>query len=522
MRKPLYVHRLFVFLGVIVTTTVLAACGGQEKELSKEQTLAVGLAATGAHTHEKPGETCFICDPSKRDKGRLWCNEHGRYEDRCWICHPDLEDKNRLYCKEHFLYEDECFICHPELRPGASSGLSPDKDLFVATLPATELFCNEHRVPETVCGICQPQLAATLQPGQSLLVRLPSMDSANKAGIRTGVPLQTETASGLQVLCEVQYNKNTLTKITPLVNGIVNRVFADVGDRVLTGDVLAELHSAEVAAAKSAYLSALVTFHIKLETKEREKRLVEESISAQKDYLEAEASFRMAQLEVHNTRQKLLNLGLSHETITEIERTEDTSARLKIRAPFKGTLIDRTAVTGQSVDSGDALFTLADLSTRWLILSMPSDRLFDIQVGQRVEAIFDEFPGETVQGKIVWIDTAIDIRTRLVYARALATSGTERMKAGLFGQAKIIYQKEHSGLLVPRDAVQYHEQQPFIFVKEEPDLYALRRVTLGAVSENRIEILDGLKLDDAVVTASSFLVMSEFLKSRLGAGCVDD
>jgi cobalt-zinc-cadmium efflux system membrane fusion protein len=327
---------------------------------------------------------------------------------------------------------------------------------------------------------------------------------------------------GLQVFCEAQYNNNMLTKITPMADGIVRRVFVDVGDRIPSGEILIELHSTEVAAAKSSYLSALVTFDIKKKTREREKKLVEESISAQKDYLEAEAHFRLARLEVNNTRQKLLNLGLSPDAITEIEQTEDASAILKIRAPFQGTLINRTAVTGQAVVSGEALFVLADLSTRWLTLSIPSDRLAEVQVGQYVEARFDELPGETTTGKIVWIDTAVDTRTRLVRARVLATSGVHQVKTGLFGEAKIMTQGTRLNLIVPRDAVQHHEQQPFVFIRQEPDLFALRRVTLGTASEKTVEILKGLKPDDAIVTSASFMVMSKFLKSRLGAGCVDN
>ncbi|MDA0746580.1 MAG: efflux RND transporter periplasmic adaptor subunit, partial [bacterium] len=301
--ERLRINRLVVFWGLVLTMFAGMACTGPEKEQAQEHDHAgeIGQVATVAHAHEKVGETCFICDPAKRDKGRLWCNEHARYEDRCWLCHPELEDTARLYCKEHSLYEDECFLCHPELKAKPSSGMAGEPSPVAASSVAPELFCNEHGVPEMECGICQPQLASGLQPGKSLFVRLPSLASAEKAGIRTGFPLQKEHEPGLEVLCETQYNKNTMMKVTPLTNGIVQRVLADVGDRVFAGDVLVELHSAEVASAKSAYLSALVALDIKKETRDREKRLVAESISAQKDYLEAEANFRLARLEGNHT-----------------------------------------------------------------------------------------------------------------------------------------------------------------------------------------------------------------------------
>jgi cobalt-zinc-cadmium efflux system membrane fusion protein len=90
----------------------------------------------------------------------------------------------------------------------------------------------------------------------------------------------------------------------------------------------------------------------------------------------------------------------------------------------------------------------------------------------------------------------------------------------MFGRARVFTGQTVPGVLVPTEAVQYHEHHPYVFVRQEPDLFALRRVAVGVAGADRTEILAGLHPDEAVV-ASGFLVMSEFLKSRLGAGCVD-
>jgi cobalt-zinc-cadmium efflux system membrane fusion protein len=70
--------------------------------------------------------------------------------------------------------------------------------------------------------------------------------------------------------------------------------------------------------------------------------------------------------------------------------------------------------------------------------------------------------------------------------------------------------------------VQRHEGGEFVFVQNEPNLFSLRRVTLGETHGEGIAVLAGLTPNDSVVTDGSYIVMSEFLKSRLGAGCVDD
>lgn len=518
-------------VAVFILTMIATACAPPESEHSDEHAEHADEHAVvaAAHVHEAEGETCFICDPTKRDKGRLWCNEHGRYEDRCWICHPELEDKGRLYCKEHFLYEDECHLCRSELKEDATSS-APERAQGAVTTSAVHdhvraeksevLWCNEHGVAEMECAICQPQRATELTPGQRLLVRMPSANSARKAGIEAHAPRTSARAPGLTALCEVHYNGNALTHVTPLADGIVRRVAADVGEKVAAGQVLVEVHSGEVAQAKSAYLSTLVMRDLKEESLDRERKLAEETISAKKDYIAAEGEFRLARLAVNNARQKLLNLGLTEEAIAQVERTEDTSALLSIRAPFSATLIARSAVAGGAVSAGEALFTLADLQTRWLVLSIPADRLSDIQVGQSVEARFDELPGEVVHGTLVWIDAEVDPRTRLVRARAVVQDGAERVKTGFFGRAEVLTPNAQAGLLVPREAVQRYEGLNFVFVQQEDDLYALQRVQIGRSSERSVEVFAGLQPDDAVASSGA-LVMSEFLKSRLGAGCVD-
>lgn len=508
--------RCVVLTAVIFTMTALAACSDSDPEAVGKDDHSSGVVTKVAHVHAKDGETCFTCDPTKRGKGRLWCKEHGRYEDRCWLCHPELQDKDRPYCNEHFLYEDECLLCRPEVKTpstGNAAGAS-----FQAT--GSALFCNEHMVAESECGICQPGLASSLEPGQSLLVRMPSVNSASKAGVHVERPRRSEFAPGVEAFCEADYNRNAMTRITPLTSGIITRVAVDIGDRVEAGEILVELHCAEVARAKSAYLSALVRCDIRKQTVDRERKLAEQSIGARKDYLQADADYRVARLDMKNARQMLLNIGLTPEEIAGIEHTEDASATYTLRAPFSGTLTNRAAVEGQAVASGEALFTLADLSSRWLMLSLAADRLQGIRVGQPVAAKFDDLPGEEVRGELVWVDAAVDPQTRLVLARAVATHGVGRVKAGMFGRAKVLTGSTVPGVLVPSEAVQYHERHSYVFVRREPDLFALRRVTVGGAAANTTEILAGLHPDEAVV-ASGLVVMSEFLKSRLGAGCAE-
>jgi hypothetical protein len=113
-RRP--AARYLTLAGLLLLAASLSGC-----KADRPAPGTVPASATpAAHTHANAGETCFICDPSKRDAGRLWCKEHARYEDRCWECQPQLRDPKRPYCEEHGLYEDECFLCDPSRAKGGT------------------------------------------------------------------------------------------------------------------------------------------------------------------------------------------------------------------------------------------------------------------------------------------------------------------------------------------------------------------------------------------------------------------
>lgn len=483
-----------------------------------------GGGPDSGHSHADSGETCFICDPSKREGGRLWCKEHSRYEDRCWLCQPQLEEKGRLYCEEHGLYEDECHLCRPGLAEPDEEGEKKSSKAAPPSGGASELFCNEHRVPETECGICQPQLAAGLAPGGELKVRFESVHSADKAGIRTVQARATEAQASVSALCEVSYNENELARITPLASGLLRRVLVDVGKDVKTGDVLLELHSADVASAKSEFISAVVDLNLKEVACKRERRLAERKISSDKEVQEADAACRTAELTLSTTRQRLLNYGFTEEEVETISSDQDSSAVLLVRAPYSGTIVERDAVVGEAVSPGDSLLTLANLETMWLSLSVPADRAHLVEAGQQVSASFDGQPGLAPVGELTWVNMAIDERTRMLRARAVVDNSARALKAGLFGDAQVLVAGVGEAIAVPRGAIQRYERGPYVFVKLEDDLYSLRKVALvdGTPAGEYVAILSGLAADESVVTAGAFTVMSEFLKSRLGAGCVDD
>ncbi|MFN2371065.1 MAG: efflux RND transporter periplasmic adaptor subunit [Candidatus Krumholzibacteriia bacterium] len=473
--------------------------------------------------HGAPPAVCFLCDPALRQPGRLWCGEHGRYEDRCWLCHPDLRDPARPYCDEHGLYEDECVLCGAPATAAAvpkDDGHGPDDGHGHG---GDGLWCGEHRLPEASCGTCHPELAAGLAVGDQLLVRLPSPRSAELAGLLTGRPAAGAGLASVRAHAEVAYDRRRLARIPARVEGIVERVLVGVGDHVTAGQILLELGSAEVAAAKQVYLAALQDDEFARRDLARERSLREQAIAAEREVQAAEAAAARAAAAVATAAQQLRNLGLDEQAVAAVAAGGDTSSRLPVRAPFAGVVIALDAVRGEAAARLETLLSVADLSVLWLELHVPQEALPHLALGQPVSARFDAVPGHEVTGTVTWIGSELDRSTRLLAARAEVPDPQGLLKAGLYGSAEIaLAGTAGGGLTVPVGAVQDLDALSFVFVRSESDVFALRRVTLGPRLGDRVAVLAGLDPADEVVVTGVQTVATELLKSRLGAGCAGD
>jgi len=507
----------------LALAALLPACSGQDAKTDAgrlESDTHSHAAAESAHdpdsvalcaAHGAPANRCFICDASLRDSERLWCAEHARYEDRCWICHPELQDKSRLYCEEHGLYEDECFICHP--------GLVVSPEAPVETGEATELMCVEHGVPEAVCGICHPELAAQLTPGEGLKIRLPSVDSAARAGVTAQTLGAGPAADAFSATGELKYNLNRLARITTPVDGVVRTVQSDVGEAVKQNTALLSISSPRIAAVRADLIRALSEETVAAQSLERQKQLFAQKVTPARDLDDARARHESAKALTQSARQTLRDLGLTGEDVERFARSEDAESLLPLRTPFGGTVVERSVALGDVVEAGDVMFVVADLDVMWLKLSLSESDAARVRVGDRVDVRMEALH-QDISGRITWVASNLDEVTRTVQVRAEIPNPDHALRAGTFVTARVFAGSDTSQMSIHRDALHQIDGRNFVFVRATDDLYELRCVEARAIPGDRVALLAGLSASDQVVTQQSYLVKAEFQKSRLGAGCV--
>ncbi|MBX7256999.1 MAG: efflux RND transporter periplasmic adaptor subunit [Candidatus Hydrogenedentes bacterium] len=466
-----------------------------------------------------PGcEKGFATDRASHDAGKATATE------------PEAQrDPNRLWCKEHNVYEDECTVCHPELKQDAARAGKDEHRSEAGDAREHETgasnggvpMCGEHRLPEAECGNCRPDTLSTLKVGQGLKVRLPSDSSLSKAGVTLGRPTSESADTTRSLLGHVSFNRNKSAAVTTLLSGVLVDVFKDVGEQVREGEIVATVRSPELAQVAAEYKKALAEAQLASQSLSREKDLFEKQISARQDLEAAQAASAVCQSAVNEARQHLLNLGLEQSEIDKAVKGGKEHSLAPIRAPFDATVIDRSAARGAAVEPGTPLLQIVDLSTMWLQLSVPESALSTIGIGLDVRAHFDAYPESTFSGTIDWIAPIVDPQTRMVQARAVLANPDGLLKDGLFGRVEIGDSQRHEGITVPSGAVQEVDGIPVVFRRLEDDLFETRRIDTRPAADGRVVVLAGLASDEEIVTEGSYIVKSELLKARLGAGCAD-
>ena len=144
-----------------------------------------------------------------------------------------------------------------------------------------------------------------------------------------------------------------------------------------------------------------------------------------------------------------------------------------------------------------------------------------MHVGQQVELTIESLPDRTFVGTLTWLSSGVDERTRLARGRVEVANAEGLLKAQMFAHARILTNRSARAVLVPESALQNIAGTVVVFVKSDQDLFEARPVQLGARHHGQVEIVAGLRPADEVVVSGAFALKSQFLISRLGAGCVD-
>ncbi|MFV2072785.1 MAG: efflux RND transporter periplasmic adaptor subunit [Thermoanaerobaculales bacterium] len=316
---------------------------------------------------------------------------------------------------------------------------------------------------------------------------------------------------------EVRVNADLLAHVVPRVGGVVREVKKNLGDKVRTGEVMAVIESRELADAKAAFLAARERVALADASFDRELRLWKQQVSSEQEYLEAKRDLAETRIELSSSEQKLHALGFSEDELASLPQHPDRSfTRFEIVAPFAGTIIEKHITLGEAVETNAKIFTVADLRTVWIDLSVYQKDLPFVREGQDV-AISAGGSGPDGIGVISYVGPIVGEETRTALARVVLENPDGRWRPGLFVTASITVENIQVDLAVPKSAVLIMDGETVVFVDGEEGLEP-HRVTVGRSDGTLVEILSGLEQGRTYVSSGGFTLKAELEKESIGGG----
>ena len=251
---------------------------------------------------------------------------------------------------------------------------------------------------------------------------------------------------------------------------------------------------------------------------ERIRVLVEKGIAAKKDLLAVENEHQAVVNEIDSLARQLSLLGITEEGIKKVRR-EKTVATLHLHAPIAGTVVERNIILGQAIEPGQPLFKILDDSVVIVEGDAFEDTLSLLRLGQQVRVRAPAWPKQIFEGRITFISTTVDPEKRTVHVWAEISNHHGMLKQDLFVDLGVAVGGNHRTAAIPLEALISSEGEDFVFV-EQGGVFVRRDLVLGARDDRYIEVKEGLRSGERVVTDGKRQLYTKYLMSRRGGAAL--
>ncbi|QEZ48740.1 efflux RND transporter periplasmic adaptor subunit [Cupriavidus oxalaticus] len=399
-----------------------------------------------------------------------------------------------------------------------SDGVSASGKLVHATGETQALkFATSRDALESQETIEEPHVfdvsANVVLPGQSAPLAVSFSKEEGKIELtaeqvaKTGVVMQTagpaKVQAGVRFPGEIRFNEDKTAHVVPRLAGVVESVPANIGQQVKKGQVLAVIASTTLSDQRSELLGAQKRLDLARLTYDREKKLWEQKISAEQDYLAARNALQEAQISVQNAQQKLTAIGASNSS-TALNRYE-------LRAPFDGMIVEKHISLGEAVADNANVFTLSDLSSVWAEFVVSAKDVEKVRVGEKATISSAASDGKT-EGTVSYVGSLLGEQTRTAKARVTLTNPQMAWRPGLFVTVSVFGAEADVPVAIQSEAIQDVDGQSVVFVAVRGG-FVVQPVKTGRSNGKTVEIVEGLKAGTRYAAKNSFVLKAELGKS---------
>jgi RND family efflux transporter MFP subunit len=309
-------------------------------------------------------------------------------------------------------------------------------------------------------------------------------------GVEYGTAEYQNVTGSIHAAARVTLDETRIAKVQSRIEGWIDQLFVDfTGKQVAKGDPLLTIYSPEALATQQEYLLAVKAQHLMHDSPVHE-------MQGSTDNLVAAA------------KKRLELWDISAPQIEQVAATGQPLKNLTLYSPISGFVMERNAFAKQRVTADTVLYTVADLSSVWVIADVFEYEAASVRLNQPAALSMTSLPGRTFHGRVSYILPQVDPATRTLKVRIAFENPGLALKPDMYGEVDLQTGGARK-LVVPQSAVLNSGEQQRVYVDRGNGYFEPREVKIGAQMDDRIEILSGLQAGERIVVSGNFLIDSE-------------
>jgi RND family efflux transporter MFP subunit len=326
-----------------------------------------------------------------------------------------------------------------------------------------------------------------------------SAERLQSIGVKFGVVERKPVQDEIRATANVAMDERRLSYVQTRFSGYILKVFADATYQyVRKGQPLFTIYSPELAAAEREYLVA----------KKNAQVLSQSTVPG--------VAAGIASL-VDASTDRLKQWNLPQREIERLQSSGQVQEELEIDSPVSGYITERNALPNLTVQPETRLYTIADLSTVWVLAQVFQNDLGRIRIGGSAVLSVDSYPGRTFRGRVDFIYPDVDMATRTARVRLVFSNPNLTLTPGMFVNVTLQVPLGNQ-LVIPVSGVLQSGTRQIVFVDKGDGYLEPRNVQLGAQAGDQFIVLSGLKVGERIVTSANFLIDSESqLQAAIGS-----
>jgi Cu(I)/Ag(I) efflux system membrane fusion protein len=313
-----------------------------------------------------------------------------------------------------------------------------------------------------------------------------SLDRVQRLGVRSEIVEERALARTVRAFASVQYDERLQAVVAPKFGGWIEKLFVNAtGDAVTAGQKLFEVYSPELNVLQQEFVLSRGT--------------------------------------QSGAEGRLRNLDYPESDLEKLRRGERTPRTISVPAPEAGTVVEKVAVKGMRYQPGEVLFRIVDTSTMWVLAEVYEQDLAFVKAGDMAKVTVNAWPTRPFPGRVTFIYPGVGKESRTARLRIEVANPDGLLRADMAATVEIEAPIPGRWVAVPDSAVIDSGKRQIVLVERGEGRYEPRPVKLGVRVPGYVQVLEGLKPGERVVTSATFLIDAESnLRAALAAFTAGD